>query len=506
MVRAFNAELTLPTHTLSGPLFGTMTSIEAGHALSAVGPGSTVGRQSATACVIGLVACLACTVDALTGPRLITIIIANTSHAHRPIGPVLANGRRATAPSVVSGITHLAEIADALVTITIPIADAGHTIAAISQTDGHIPTAARVIIRPIARQTLFAHTLEAIAVAIVETPGASASIGAAYRRLTTTPTVGPWITCLALGIHTLRCQSTAVIAVATRNTGPCTVVLHTVRGLSRTAITVGIITFLAIPCDALTSVWIITVAIDLAGNTHIAIGALNAIRRIHIAPFIGAQYTAFAFTYGAERLVGILTIPIPITIATEITIGAFHTDGRISIAADIGETLTGPTYPFGTNPLLRVRTVRIACTLCALETSPTIATKWCISTAAYIALNEASLALAIVTLALIGVVTIGTISAANTAHPKLLFNAVGRKLKAPIVGVWIAIGALIAHAIAIEAIVTLFIARTGNTADVAIFSLKTKCRRRFAATIVSHITGNADLVHTLWCIASALFI
>ena len=144
-----------------------MIAIEAAHALSAVGPGSTVGRQPATACVIGLVACLARTAYALTGPRLITIIIANTSHAHRPIGPVLANGRRVTAPGAISGITDLAEVTDALVTITIPIGDAGHTVAAISQTDGRIPTAARVIIRPIARQTLFAHALKAIAVPVV---------------------------------------------------------------------------------------------------------------------------------------------------------------------------------------------------------------------------------------------------------------------------------------------------------------------------------------------------
>lgn len=265
--------------------------------------------------------------------------------------------------------------------------------------------------------------------------------------------------------------------------------MHTVRGLSRTAIAISIITWSAVTLDTLTGVWIIAVAIDLAGNAHIAVGALNAIRRIHIAPFVGAQYTAFAFTYGAERLVGILTIPISITIATEITIGAFHTDGRISITTDIGETLTGPTYPFGTNPFVRVRTVRITCTLCTLATSPTIATKGCVSTAAYIALYEASLALAIVTLALIWVVTITVISAANTAHPKLLFNAVGRKFKAPIVGVRIAIAALIAHAIAIEAIVTLFIARTGNTADFAILCLKAECRGCFAAAIICHITG-----------------
>ena len=261
------------------------------------------------------------------------------------------------------------------------------------------------------------------------------------------------------------------------------------RGLSRAAIAVGIIACPAVARDALTSVWIITVAIDLAGNAHIAIGALNAIRRIHIAPFVGAQYTAFAFTYGAERLIGILTIPIAITIATEITIGAFHTDGRISITTDIGETLTSPTHPFGTNPFVRVRTVRIACTFCTLATSPTIATKGCVSTAANIALYEAGLALAIVTLALIGVVTITAISAANTAHPKLLLNAERRKFKTAIVGVRIAIGALIAHAVAIEAIVTLFIARTSNTAHVTVFSLKTECRGCLAAAIVYHITG-----------------
>ena len=109
-----------------------MLAIEAGHALPAIGPRSAVGRQPIAARIIDLVTCLTCTVDALTGPCLITIIIPNTADAGRSIGPVLANGRHATTSTVVYGVTGLAEIANTLLTIAVPIGDAGHTIAAIS--------------------------------------------------------------------------------------------------------------------------------------------------------------------------------------------------------------------------------------------------------------------------------------------------------------------------------------------------------------------------------------
>ena len=122
----------MPAHALSGVCVRTMLAIEAGHALPAIGTRSAVGRQPIAARIIDLVTCLTCTVDALTGPCLITIIIPNTADAGRSIGPVLANGGCATASTVVYGVTGLAEIANTLLTIAVPIGDAGHTIATIS--------------------------------------------------------------------------------------------------------------------------------------------------------------------------------------------------------------------------------------------------------------------------------------------------------------------------------------------------------------------------------------
>ena len=131
MVRAFNAELTLSAHAFSGVRVRTVLTIEAAHALPAIGARSTVGRRSITACIIHLVTGLAATAYALACPCLVTIIIADTADAGRSIGPVLANGRRAVTATVVYGITGLAEIADTLLTIAVPIGDAGHTPAAI---------------------------------------------------------------------------------------------------------------------------------------------------------------------------------------------------------------------------------------------------------------------------------------------------------------------------------------------------------------------------------------
>ena len=107
-----------------------MLAIEAGHALPAIGTRSAVGRQPIAARIIDLVTCLTCTVDALTGPCLITIIIPNTADALASIGN--AERRHATTSTVVYGVTGLAEIANTLLTIAVPIGDAGHTIATIS--------------------------------------------------------------------------------------------------------------------------------------------------------------------------------------------------------------------------------------------------------------------------------------------------------------------------------------------------------------------------------------
>jgi hypothetical protein len=114
--------------------------------------------------------------------------------------------------------------------------------------------------------------------------------------------------------------------------------------------------------------------------------------------------------------------------------------------------------------------------------------------------------LSIVTLTLGRIVTVAAITAANTARTKLLFDTEWREFKAPIVGVWIAICALVLYAIVVKAIIALRVIDTGDTAHCAVVRLKTECRRCYTAAIVCDVAFYAGLTDTLARIIPAMLI
>jgi hypothetical protein len=114
--------------------------------------------------------------------------------------------------------------------------------------------------------------------------------------------------------------------------------------------------------------------------------------------------------------------------------------------------------------------------------------------------------LSIVTLTLARIVTVAVITTANTARTKLLFNTEGSEFKAPIVGVWVAICALILYAIVVKAIIALRVIDTGDTAHCAVVRLKTECRGCYTAAIVCDVAFYAGLMDTLIPITVAVLI
>jgi hypothetical protein len=104
------------------------------------------------------------------------------------------------------------------------------------------------------------------------------------------------------------------------------------------------------------------------------------------------------------------------------------------------------------------------------------------------------------------IVTVAAITAANTARTKLLFDTEWREFKAPIVGVWIAICALVLYAIVVKAIIALRVIDTGDTAHCAVVRLKTECRRCYTAAIVCDVAFYAGLTDTLARIIPAMLI
>ena len=112
----------------------------------------------------------------------------------------------------------------------------------------------------------------------------------------------------------------------------------------------------------------------------------------------------------------------------------------------------------------------------------------------------------IVTLTLGRIVTVAAITAADTAHAKLLFNTEGRKLKAPIVGAGITVCALVSYAVVVKAIIALRVIDTGDTAHCAVVRLKAECRRCHTAAIVCDVAVYAGLTDTLARIIPAMLI
>ena len=114
--------------------------------------------------------------------------------------------------------------------------------------------------------------------------------------------------------------------------------------------------------------------------------------------------------------------------------------------------------------------------------------------------------MAIIALVLAQLVTVAAITATDTARTKLLLNTEGREFKAPIVGVWIAICALVLYAIVVKAIIALLVIDTRNTAHCAVLSLKTECRGCYTTAIVCNVAFYAGLTDTLISIAVAVLI
>ena len=151
---------------------------------------------------------------------------------------------------------------------------------------------------------------------------------------------------------------------------------------------------------------VVTIRVFATGRTLIPIGPRYAIGCVYTAPRVCPKLTGLALSFGTEWLIRVITIPRALTLPTEIPIGTLHTNGVLRIAALIREALARTTCAVITHRLIGIGTVRIVCTFRTFTPGTAISAEGRIIPTAHIPLDEACLALTVVTLALVRVVTV----------------------------------------------------------------------------------------------------